>query len=195
MSQICSRVNSLAEGATKHKSTKKPAKNFLPCTSGVVYNIPLSCGKCYVGQTGRWLNYRLGKHDYSLSATLGGHLATHCKDCTCTLLFRETSILGRHKDKLILEVPEAYHILSAGKECTSVESVVLTKERDFLTKKWRPRMNHVFQETWGKMTTRRPTTDQVFVFIFDNEDPASAKIDAKHPARWQHDGQNGSCLF
>lgn len=99
----------------------------------MVYNIPLSCGKRYVGQTGRCLNDRLREHDYSLRATVGGHLATHCKECACSPLLEETSILGRHKDKLTREVLEAYYILSADEDCISVESVALTsKERDYL---------------------------------------------------------------
>ncbi|XP_049276158.1 uncharacterized protein LOC125760315 [Rhipicephalus sanguineus] len=35
---------------------------FVQCQKGVVYNIPLSCGKVYIGQTGRCLNERLREH-------------------------------------------------------------------------------------------------------------------------------------
>lgn len=46
--------------------------------------IPLSCGRCYVGQTGRCLNDRLREHKFSLTSTVGGHLSAHCKTCTRT---------------------------------------------------------------------------------------------------------------
>ncbi|CAN8016836.1 unnamed protein product, partial [Ixodes persulcatus] len=48
------------------------------------YSIPLSCGGCYVEQTGRCLNDRLREHKLSLTSTVGGHLSVHCKTCTCT---------------------------------------------------------------------------------------------------------------
>ncbi|XP_040079191.1 uncharacterized protein LOC115318693, partial [Ixodes scapularis] len=133
MSQICNRVNAHAEGTTKPTCTKKHANEFLPCASGVVYKIPLSCGKSYIGQTGRCLNDRLREHDYSLKATVGGNLPLHCRECTCRPLFRETNILGKNKDKLTREVLEAFYILREDRNCISVESVTLTnKERKFL---------------------------------------------------------------
>lgn len=37
-----------------------------PCETGVVYNISLSCGKCYMGQTGRCINDTTREHAASL---------------------------------------------------------------------------------------------------------------------------------
>ncbi|CAN7992159.1 unnamed protein product [Ixodes hexagonus] len=72
MNQICLRVNAKTEGSTKNKCSKKHAKPFVPSDTGVVYSIPLSCGRTYIGQTGCRLNDRLREHDYSLRATVGG---------------------------------------------------------------------------------------------------------------------------
>lgn len=41
---------------------KKHQTAFVSCTIGVVYRIPLSCARQYIGQTGRCLNYRLREH-------------------------------------------------------------------------------------------------------------------------------------
>lgn len=80
MSRMCRRVNS-TEGVqtcgTRH------ATQFVNCSVGVVYLIPLSCGKCYIGQTGQCLNERLRKHRTTVAALMAaGNLAAHCRKCT-----------------------------------------------------------------------------------------------------------------
>ncbi|XP_042149365.1 uncharacterized protein LOC121837684, partial [Ixodes scapularis] len=133
MSQICPRVHAKAEGIARNKCSKKHARPFVPCATGVVYSIPLSCGSTYVGQTGRCLNERLREHRYSLGATVGGHLSVHCKECLCEPSFSATTILGRHRDKVAREVLEAFHIQRRGKKCISAASVALSgKELEFL---------------------------------------------------------------
>ncbi|CAN7947377.1 unnamed protein product [Ixodes hexagonus] len=57
--QIRSRVGAGADGRSKAKCSKAHRKPFVTCVSCVVYKIPLSCDRCYVGQTGRCLNDRL----------------------------------------------------------------------------------------------------------------------------------------
>lgn len=142
MSQICPRVHAKAEGIARNKCSKKHARPFVPCATGVVYSIPLSCGSTYVGQTGRCLNERLREHRYSLGATVGGHLSVHCKECLCEPFFSATTILGRHRDKVTREVLEAFHIQSRGKKCISAASVALSgKELEFL--KLTMRVQHV----------------------------------------------------
>lgn len=41
-----------------------------PCEKGVVYRIPLSCGKSYIGQTGRCINDRTREHAASVGALM-----------------------------------------------------------------------------------------------------------------------------
>ena len=106
----------------------------MTCVSGVVYKIPLSCGKVYIGQTGRCLNDRLREHNYSLRATVGGHLAVHCKNCLCKPSFEETTLVDRHKAEVTREVIEACCIAECGTQCISEPSVALSwKETLFLT--------------------------------------------------------------
>ncbi|XP_040062780.1 uncharacterized protein LOC120837464, partial [Ixodes scapularis] len=128
MSQICLRVNAKAEGSLKNRCSKKHAKPFVPCATGVVYNIPLSCGRSYIGQTGRCLNDRLREHDYSLRATVGGNFSLHCKECLCEPSFDATTVMGRHRDKTTRKVLEAFYIHSGGASCISTPSVSLSNK-------------------------------------------------------------------
>ncbi|XP_049524969.1 uncharacterized protein LOC119456673, partial [Dermacentor silvarum] len=71
---------------------------FVTCTRNVVYKIPLSCGKYYVGQTGRCLNVRLAEHNNKVESTaIDGHLAAHCRKCDakepCYPLFKQTVVV------------------------------------------------------------------------------------------------------
>lgn len=53
MAQICSKVRLNLDKVSRMKCKKKHATEFVPCTSRVVYSIPLICGGTYVGQAGR----------------------------------------------------------------------------------------------------------------------------------------------
>lgn len=128
LKQVCSRIEVRAEGHPKRECRKKHAKPFVRCCEGVVYKIPLSCNKCYVGQTGRCLNDRLREHNYSLSATVGGHLSLHCNVCKCKPSFPDTAVLGRNKDSLAREVLEAFHIVTLGDRCVSEASKTLSQK-------------------------------------------------------------------
>ncbi|CAN8014869.1 unnamed protein product [Ixodes persulcatus] len=138
--QICSRIGAGIVGRFSAKCTKAHRKPFVPCVSCVVYKIPLSCNRCYVGQTGRCLNDRLREHSYSLGATVGGLLPVHCKDCKCRPDFCRVTVLGAHKDRVTREIIEAFHILCHGHSCVSEPSLALSaKEISFL----RQNMSHV----------------------------------------------------
>lgn len=65
---------------------KKHANSYAECNVGVVYEIPLSCGKSYVGQTGRCVNVRMREHELSFKNDTSGHLPTHCSECKCELM-------------------------------------------------------------------------------------------------------------
>lgn len=107
--------------------------NYVSCITGVVYSIPLSCKRVYVGQTGRCLNVRLREHFNSLKGHSGLHLAAHCKKCGCTPLFGDTSVLFRHKNQRARELIEAAHIQKNSESCVSVPSVAIhDKELSYL---------------------------------------------------------------
>nr|XP_054933396.1 uncharacterized protein LOC129387829 [Dermacentor andersoni]XP_054933397.1 uncharacterized protein LOC129387829 [Dermacentor andersoni]XP_054933398.1 uncharacterized protein LOC129387829 [Dermacentor andersoni]XP_054933399.1 uncharacterized protein LOC129387829 [Dermacentor andersoni]XP_054933400.1 uncharacterized protein LOC129387829 [Dermacentor andersoni]XP_054933401.1 uncharacterized protein LOC129387829 [Dermacentor andersoni]XP_054933402.1 uncharacterized protein LOC129387829 [Dermac len=121
LSMLCSRIS---------KTSKKPdcEKNhvkFVDCRVGVVYKIPLSCGKVYVGQSGRCVNERLREHERSIPTGTGSHLAQHCKTCKCKPMFRDTTILKKSRDTTARELSEAFFIQSLGSQCISVPSLTL----------------------------------------------------------------------
>ena len=106
---------------------------YVPCKCGVVYQIPLTCGNSYVGQTSRCLNVRLKEHNQSLNKSNVSHLASHCCTCGCSPLFSDTKVLSSHKCKITREVIEAFHIKRMGDACVSQPSLSLTeKEFDYL---------------------------------------------------------------
>uniref|UniRef100_A0A6B0V920 Putative tick transposon n=1 Tax=Ixodes ricinus TaxID=34613 RepID=A0A6B0V920_IXORI len=119
--------------AIKHRDA------FVKCRRSVVYKIPLSCGKHYIGQTGRCLNVRLLEHKNKVgSVATDGHLAAHCKRCVsgnqCHPLYKQTTILYFHRSGLTREIVEAAEIARSGNQCVSRPSVALSKiELEFLS--------------------------------------------------------------
>lgn len=116
---------------TKHRD------KFVACRTGVVYTIPLACGKMYIGQTGRCVNERLREHRTTVSSLAGGGLlAKHCKRCEgCFPVYEATYVMhvgGQQKER---EIVEALEIDRAGDMCVSTPSIALaTKELDYLKK-------------------------------------------------------------
>lgn len=100
---------------------------YVECNSRVVYEIPLSCGQVYIGQSGRCINVRLREHDLALKASPAGHLAVHVRDCNCTPLFKNTKILKRLNEKTSREICEAHMITRKAGQCISAPSVALSK--------------------------------------------------------------------
>lgn len=129
--RMCPAVNE----EPRQACAKKHGTSFVACKEGVVYRIPLSCGKCYVGQTGRCVNDRLREHRAAVSAlAAGGHLADHCRRCPgCTPAFDKTRVLGSARDQTSREIREAFHIYREGVNCVSTPSIALTdKEIGYL---------------------------------------------------------------
>lgn len=124
---MCSRIE---RGNNRQKGcVKKHNNSYVDCCVGVVYQIPLSCGKVYVGQTGRCVNERLREHDLSIKNHASGHLPNHCSACTCKPLceplFKQVKILCRCKNSRAREIRKAYHIRKKGHDCVSEMSIVL----------------------------------------------------------------------
>ncbi|MDD9362161.1 MAG: hypothetical protein PV344_04465, partial [Anaplasma sp.] len=79
---------------------------YAPCETGIVYHIPISCGKCYIGQTGSYINDRTREHAASAKGTTAGHLPAHCRTCECTAVFNNITILAKNKNPYAREMLE-----------------------------------------------------------------------------------------
>lgn len=122
LARMCSRIPG------EHKKGgcgKKHSHRYVECAVGVVYEIPLSCGRSYVGQTGRCVNDRAREHELSIGKIQGAHLATHCLSCCCEPRFKEIKILKKSKSKDARELVEAYYIKRKGSACVSDTSITL----------------------------------------------------------------------
>lgn len=134
LGKLCKRVN---DEFTPKKCSIKHENKFVACQEGVIYSIPLSCGKQYVGQTGRCVNERLREHNITVYNTVKGHLGIHCRDCeskTCQPFFQQTKVLSRHPNTLTREIIEAAEIARLNDACISCPSISLSKkELEFLS--------------------------------------------------------------
>lgn len=124
LSKLCGRV---ARGDERvgvcHKNHKT---RYVECKEQVVYKIPLSCGKVYIGQSGRCINDRLREHALSVRSSPSGNLAVHCNRCGCVPRLDNTVILTRNRDKKTREISEAFFILKYDQgKCVSAPSVNL----------------------------------------------------------------------
>uniref|UniRef100_A0A224ZA17 Tick transposon n=1 Tax=Rhipicephalus zambeziensis TaxID=60191 RepID=A0A224ZA17_9ACAR len=107
LSGMCPRIS---RGPLPAPCGKKHARHYVTCATGVVYEIPLSCGRVYIGQTGRCVNDRAREQDLSLKNNLLAHLPMHCSACGCEARFANVTILGRSKEVMEREMLEAYLI-------------------------------------------------------------------------------------
>lgn len=123
LASLCPRINN--QKPKKQTCGTKHARMFVGCKEGVVYQIPLTCGKVYIGQTGRCLNERLREHDRSLDKGTGSNLPIHCKKCKCMPRLEDTVVLDRSRDSLARELKEAFFIKRKGLECVSDPSKLL----------------------------------------------------------------------
>lgn len=103
----------------------------MKCAEGVVYEIPLSCGRSYIGQTGRCVNERVREHERNVEQMKEGpnlpkHIGT-CPSRSCEPRFSDVRILARSKDTRARELVEAYHIGKKGSLCVSDTSISLYK--------------------------------------------------------------------
>ncbi|CAN7948473.1 unnamed protein product, partial [Ixodes hexagonus] len=126
LASLCKKVNGTSSrpvGCIKNHQTK-----FVSCNEGVIYSFPLTCGKHYIGQTGRCLNDRLREHNNTAKNANSGHLGIHCRDCGCSPLLDKCTILGRSKNKLTREIIETANIVRLDRICVSTPSLALTKK-------------------------------------------------------------------
>ena len=127
LGKICAKLDrKLSTKKNLFQCNIKHASPFVECRTAVVYCLPMSCRKMYIGQTGRCVNTRLSEHKRSLTNNAYSHIRRHCLDFGCKPLFSETVILSNHKDQLTREVIEAFHITKRKDDCISQPSVVLS---------------------------------------------------------------------
>ncbi|XP_077541148.1 uncharacterized protein LOC144153370 [Haemaphysalis longicornis] len=124
LASLCKRING------KRKTScceKKHGVQYVHCRVGVVYKIPLTCGKFYIGQTGRCVNERLREHDLSMKNGTGSHLPHHCRECgkECAPRLEDTQIVGKRRDTVARELREAYLIQKFRADCISEPSLSL----------------------------------------------------------------------
>lgn len=115
---------------------KKHRTRYVDCIEKVVYQIPLTCRRYYVGQTGRCANDRMREHDNNVKRAQDGWLAIHCRSCPCSPIFEKRSVVSKHRDRLTREVVEAYKIAQLGENCVSTPSIaLLPKEMEYLRRR------------------------------------------------------------
>ncbi|XP_072140594.1 uncharacterized protein [Dermacentor andersoni] len=125
------------------RCTRRHRTMFVPCETAVVYEIPFTCGKCYIGQTQNCVNERLRQHQNGLLRALsnaagnaggggGGTLVQHYLDCDdyCIPHFHSCKVIAADADREVRERMEAIEIRQAGARCVSYPSVVPSEYPD-----------------------------------------------------------------
>jgi len=79
----------------------------------VVYRLPLSCGKAYVGQTSKCVNERLTEHSRARKLKIEEYktLTMHTDECGCKALPEQATTLGESgRPRITREILEAFWI-------------------------------------------------------------------------------------
>lgn len=101
---MCCKVNQ--EASNKREVCGSARKiTYFTREKGVVYSIPLSCGRCYIGQTGHCIIESTKEHAASLNnLSAGGHLPAHCWGCQCTARLHTTNIVGKKLGQACVQI-------------------------------------------------------------------------------------------
>lgn len=97
----------------KIKNLLNPAKDQIPFHTCGVYEVPCSCGKVYIGETGRSINTRLTEHKRHLRLLhpTKSAIAEHAIDTLHDIRFEDTKILANNKNWSTRKIREAIEIL------------------------------------------------------------------------------------
>lgn len=131
LQKLCPRICA----QSKRGCSTRHANPFVECSVGVVYSIPMSCGKMYIGQSERCVNDRLREHALSAKKKEDkyAHLVAHISACGCEPIFRDTRILGKSKRMSSRLALEAFFIKKNDGACISEASISLhASEFEFL---------------------------------------------------------------
>lgn len=108
----------------------KHVEKYRSCKESVVYKIPMSCGKVYIGQTLRCINTRLREHK-KRQANTGSSMYEHQKVCKdCNPLLEKTEVLRTCRGRGALLFEEARQIRRHGGSCISFASVYYSDKID-----------------------------------------------------------------
>lgn len=123
----------LCKGSNPHRQPPlQCAKNHetkcVKCVENVANEIPLSCGKQYIRQTGRCMNERLREHSANVRNGHGEWLVHHCSKCGCDADFYKCVVIGKNKEKTSHEIIEAETIDHLKANCVSTPSVSLSQK-------------------------------------------------------------------
>lgn len=96
---------------------------FVHCKTRVVYEVPLTCGRSYIRQTGRCINTRLREHRNSLCVSSSRNLVVHCSRCPHSQMFSDTRIWERRTGRFEREMLEVVFRRETEETCISVLSL------------------------------------------------------------------------
>ncbi|CAN7976635.1 unnamed protein product, partial [Ixodes persulcatus] len=120
----------------KTECSKKHVAPSIPCATGRVYSVPLSCGAEYIGQTGRCVNDRLREHQREITkdeADSQHPMLVHLRACAqCSPSFPTTRVLGAHKNRYGREILEAFAMRRAPRNISSPSLLLSEREMTFL---------------------------------------------------------------
>jgi hypothetical protein len=112
LSSMCRITNELIENKKVKDKCEKHINNVFPCHSNSIYEIALSCGASYIGETGKCPNVRLGEHQSGTAKY--SNFVMHRDECGCNInekdckLLVDQNIKGQHARRVFesLEMEE-----------------------------------------------------------------------------------------
>ena len=136
LSKVCNMVSKRKEDTSESRQSEcvvHHRNKYVTCEVGLVYQVPLTCGKSYIGERARCINMRLREHERSLSNAPALHLPAHCRQCGCEAVFEDATVLSKERKFIDRRIIEAFHIRRKGEGCISHPSIILTdKEYAYL---------------------------------------------------------------
>ena len=86
-------------------------KQPLDRTKGVIYNIPCTCGREYIGETGRNLRVRIGEHKYAIQrGNMSNAIAVHVHETEHPIDWDSARVIEREKHFACRKIKESLHI-------------------------------------------------------------------------------------
>ena len=96
-------------------------KQPLDRTKGVIYNIPCTCGREYIGETGRNLRVRIGEHKYAIQhGNMSNAIAVHVHEAEHPIDWGSARVIEREKHFACRKIKESLHI-KRSVNCTNTD--------------------------------------------------------------------------
>jgi len=105
---------------------------------GAVYQVPTTCDKVYIGETGRQLKKRMSEHKTACKYLKGegSAIAEHCITCGCAPQWEKVRSLGYEQNQMKRKIREAIEIKLAGNKNFAERSYEMGGEWDSAICKW-----------------------------------------------------------